>query len=140
MSNEAPCHADERRGRCIPARARDARGARGRPHALRPAAGDGAGPLRGSPAAVACVPDPDREGLDGAVVRGGRTWAAACGLAGVIVGALALGEALRSRDVDWRQALQRAETALIGGDVRGAEQAWEDAYRVAMRVRTPEAL
>ena len=73
-------------------------------------------------------------------MRGGRTWAAACGLAGVIVGALALGEALRSRDVDWRQALQRAETALIGGDVRGAEQAWEDAYRVAMRVRTPEAL
>ena len=73
-------------------------------------------------------------------MRGARTWAAACGLAGVIVGALALGEALRPRDVDWRQALQRVETARAGGDVRGAKQAWEDAYRVAMRVRTPQAL
>ena len=71
---------------------------------------------------------------------GPRTWAAVCGLAGVIVVALALGEALRGRDVDWRQALQRVETARADGDVRGAEQAWEDAYRVAMRARTPQAL
>lgn len=73
-------------------------------------------------------------------MSGARTWAAACGLAGVIVGALALGEAVRLGDGGWREALQRAEAALAGGDARGAEQAWDQAYRGAMRVRTPEAL
>ncbi len=63
-------------------------------------------------------------------------------LAGVvlIVGALALAAPARGSDGGWREPLQRAETALAGGDARGAELAWQDAYRMAMRVRTPEAL
>lgn len=43
----------------------------------------------------------------------------------------------RSPDAAWREPLQRVETALAVGDVRGAAHAWEVAYRAAMRARTP---
>ena len=59
-------------------------------------------------------------------------------LAGVI--ALALTEAARSPEVGWREALRHAEATLASGDARGAEEAWQEAYRAAMRGRAPEAL
>ena len=43
-------------------------------------------------------------------------------------------------DAAWREPLQRVETALAGGDARGAAHAWEVAYRAAMRARAPEGL
>jgi len=39
-----------------------------------------------------------------------------------------------------REALQRAEAALAAGDVRGARQAWDEAYQVAMQTRQPDDL
>ena len=71
---------------------------------------------------------------------GTRARAAACWLAGLIVGALALAETARSAEVGWQETLQRAEAALAGGDARGAELAWQEAYRAAMRGRAPAAL
>ena len=69
-----------------------------------------------------------------------RARAAVGWLSGLIVGALALAEPTCAADGGWREPLQRAQIALAGGDARGAELAWQDAYRAAMRVRTPEAL
>ncbi len=34
---------------------------------------------------------------------------------------------------DWREPLARAEAALARGDARGAERAWEEAHRAAVR-------
>jgi tetratricopeptide (TPR) repeat protein len=73
--------------------------------------------------------------MPGAQARAAVGW-----LSGLIVGALVLAEPTRAANVDWREPLQRAELALAGGDARGAELAWQDAYRMAMRVRTPKAL
>ena len=70
----------------------------------------------------------------------GRARATVAWLSGLIVGALALAEPAHAVDGGWREPLQRAEVALAGGDARGAELAWHDAYRTAMRVRAPEAL
>lgn len=42
-----------------------------------------------------------------------------------------------SPDARWREPLERAETALAGGDARGAERAWEEAYRAVVRPGTP---
>jgi len=71
---------------------------------------------------------------------GARARAATCWLGGLILGALTLAETARSADVGWREALERAEAALAGGDAHRAEEAWQEAYRRAMRGRTPEAL
>ncbi len=46
--------------------------------------------------------------------------------------ALAAGERAVSAQATWRDALQRAEAALAGGDVREAQQAWQEAYRAVM--------
>lgn len=73
-------------------------------------------------------------------LRGARGRAAAGWLAGLILMALALAEAAHAAEVGWREALQRAEAALTGGDARGAEEAWQEAYRAAMRGRAPDAL
>ena len=40
----------------------------------------------------------------------------------------------------WREPLSRAEIALANGDMRQAEQAWEEARRAAIRSRTPHGL
>jgi hypothetical protein len=40
----------------------------------------------------------------------------------------------------WREPLSRAEMALANGEMRQAEQAWEDARRAAIRSRLPHAL
>ncbi len=73
---------------------------------------------------------------------------AAVARVGVYVVVMLLGGALavagndgtRSPDAAWREPLQRIESALAGGDARGATHAWEMAYRAAMRARTPEGL
>jgi tetratricopeptide (TPR) repeat protein len=74
------------------------------------------------------------------MMSGARARAAAYWLAGLILMRLALAEVARSAEVSWREALQRAEAALAGGDARGAEEAWQEAYRAAMRRRAPDAL
>jgi hypothetical protein len=58
------------------------------------------------------------------------------------LGALAVAGNERTRlpDTAWREPLQRIDTAVAGGDARGAMQAWEMAYRAAMRARTPEGM
>ena len=40
-------------------------------------------------------------------------------------------------DADWREPLERAEAALSQGAPRRAEEAWEEAQRVAMRPTIP---
>jgi len=74
------------------------------------------------------------------MMNAARGRAAAGWLSGLIVGALVLAEPARAAGGGWREPLQRAEAALALGDARGAELIWQDAYRMAMRVRTPEAL
>jgi hypothetical protein len=54
--------------------------------------------------------------------------------------ALAGHDASRPAGADWREPLQRAEAALANGERGAAQQAWEQAYRAAMQVRTPEGL
>ena len=46
----------------------------------------------------------------------------------------------RGAAADWREPLQRAEVALANGERGAAQQAWEQAYRAAMQVRTTEGL
>lgn len=46
----------------------------------------------------------------------------------------------RAAAADWREPLQRAEAALANGEPSVAQQAWEQAYRAAMQVRTTEGL
>jgi len=41
---------------------------------------------------------------------------------------------------DWHSPLQLADAALTSGDARTAQVAWEQAYRIAMRTRTPRGL
>jgi hypothetical protein len=64
----------------------------------------------------------------------------ACSLASLAVCCPLLigGDATRSPTAGGRQALQRADAALAAGDVRGAGQAWEEAYQAAMRTRKPD--
>ena len=54
--------------------------------------------------------------------------------------AVAKSDRTRSPDAAWRESLQRIDTAVAGGDARGATQAWEMAYRAAMRARAPEGM
>ena len=63
-------------------------------------------------------------------------------VASLIIGvsALAASEPGRMREATWREALERAGAALAEGNAREAHQAWEDAYRAALRDRTPESL
>jgi len=42
-----------------------------------------------------------------------------------------------ARDAGWREPLGRAEAAFLQGETRRAEQAWEEAQRVAMRPTIP---
>ena len=58
-------------------------------------------------------------------------------LAGV---ALTPGGRALPAEATWRDALQRADAALAGGDVREARQAWQEAYRAVMRARAPEGM
>lgn len=54
--------------------------------------------------------------------------------------ALAGHDPSRAAVADWREPLQRAEAALANGERGAAQQAWEQAYRAAMQVRTTEGL
>jgi hypothetical protein len=65
-------------------------------------------------------------------------YVAACLIVGA--SALAAGEPGRGRDTAWREALERANAALAGGDAREARRHWEEAYRVAVHTRTLEGL
>lgn len=60
-------------------------------------------------------------------------------VASLIVGlsALAASEPGPVRVATWREALQRVDTALVGGHAREARRAWEDAFRAAVGARTP---
>lgn len=58
----------------------------------------------------------------------------------VVAGTLVWNADARPTVVGWREALQRTDTALAGGDPRAARQAWEQAYRAAIAARTPEGL
>jgi hypothetical protein len=72
----------------------------------------------------------------------GRAQIAAYGVACLIAGAsaLAASEPGRVREATWREAIERAEAALAGGNPREARRHWEGAYRVAVHARTPEGL
>jgi hypothetical protein len=52
----------------------------------------------------------------------------------------AAGEPGRGRETAWREALERANAALAGGDAREARRRWEEAYQVAVHTRTLEGL
>jgi hypothetical protein len=60
----------------------------------------------------------------------------ACLIAGA--SALAASEPGRVREATWREAIERAEAALAGGNPREARRHWEGAYRVVVHARTPE--
>jgi hypothetical protein len=59
-----------------------------------------------------------------------------------VVGVMALTGQGRARpvEVSWRAELHRADSTLSSGDVRGAENAWQDAYRLVLGARSPEGL
>jgi tetratricopeptide (TPR) repeat protein len=65
-------------------------------------------------------------------------YALAC-LIAVAMALAANGRAVPAK-ATWRDALQRAEAALAGGDVLGAQQAWQEAYRAVMGARSPEGM
>jgi hypothetical protein len=52
--------------------------------------------------------------------------------------ALAANRSALSPDPAWHEPLQRAEAMLAGGDARRAQEAWEEAYRAAVRSHTPQ--
>lgn len=76
------------------------------------------------------------------MIFAGRARIAAYLVACLVVGAsaLAASEPGRGRETGWREALERADAALAGGDAREARRHWEEAYRVAVHTRTPEGL
>lgn len=53
---------------------------------------------------------------------------------------LATSEPRRAREAGWQQQLERADSALAGGDAREARRHWEGAYRNAVHARAPEGL
>ena len=57
-----------------------------------------------------------------------------------IAPALARYDPARATSAGWREQLQQAEVALTSGHPRAAQEAWEQAFRVAIQSRTPEAL
>lgn len=71
-------------------------------------------------------------------------WLWAASLMFTWLGTGAAGEAADARTpvspVAWREPLSRAEIALANGELRQAEQAWEEARRAAIRWRTPHGL
>lgn len=73
---------------------------------------------------------------------GGRARIAAYLAACLIIGAsaLAASEPGRVRETVWPEALERVNAALAGGDAREARRHWEEAYRDAIRWRTPDGL
>jgi hypothetical protein len=69
-------------------------------------------------------------------------WPAAAAVMWLSVGTTAQSSAQRVQgpDARWREPLELAEIALSGGDARGAERAWEEAYRAAIRPGAPEGM
>ena len=72
----------------------------------------------------------------------GRARIAAYLAACLIVGtsALAASEPGRVRETVWPEALARVDASLAGGDAREARRHWGEAYRDAIRRRTPDGL
>jgi hypothetical protein len=44
------------------------------------------------------------------------------------------------QEITWREAVQRVEAVLAGGDLPAARRHWEEAYRMTVRARTAEGL
>jgi tetratricopeptide (TPR) repeat protein len=62
-------------------------------------------------------------------------------LVGVVVGTMALAGHPRVQQVErWPDQLQRADAALAAGDLRAAQDAWQEAHRAVMGARSPEGL
>ena len=57
-----------------------------------------------------------------------------------IAPALAPHDPARATTDGWREPLRKADAALTSGHPRAAQQDWEQAFRVAIQARTPEAL